>query len=594
MSPSPPASDIAEAARAAIYDVIAKRRDVRLFRPGVPVPDDALVRMLYAAHLAPSVGFSQPWDFVVVRDLARRQRIRENFLRCRHIEAARFAPERREKYLAYRLEGIVESALNLCVTVDLRPAEEAILGTTAQPEALRWSACCAVQNLWLAARAEGIGVGWVSIVEPAILRAELELPPGIEPVAYLCVGVPVEFLARPMLEETGWRPRKALCDAIHDETYRGGSAVRRAPARSSAEAAGSEIVPEPPPFDTGAASAARAHQAKLTKPVGSLGRLEELAIWYAGAVGQFPVLPPARSELFVFAADHGVVAEGVSPYSSAVTAAMVQNFLAGGAAVNALARSCGVDLTVVDVGVAGDLTSLPTPPQARFVSAKVRAGTRNFQREPALTRAEVDRALGVGVRMAQEAKERGTALLLAGEMGIGNTTAAAALLSALTGLAPKETVGRGTGVDDQGLAHKAKVVSDALARHAPLPRDPYAVLCAVGGLEICAMAGLMLGGAASRVPVVVDGFISGVAALLAIGLRPAVKDYLCLAHLSAERGQGALCRALGLSPVLDLGMRLGEGTGAILAAHLVSTAVRAQAEMATFATAGIPDRSRVR
>lgn len=205
--------------RDAIYKVISLRRDIRMFRAGERVPDEVLLRILGAAHQAPSVGYSQPWDFVVVCDAAVRREIRASFLRCREREAARFSPERREKYLAYRLEGIEESDLNLCVTVDLRARDEAVLGTTTQPEALRWSACCAVQNLWLAARAEGIGIGWVSIVEPAILRRLLALPDGVEAVAYLCVGYPVEFRDRPMLEETGWLPHRPLEDAIHRDRF---------------------------------------------------------------------------------------------------------------------------------------------------------------------------------------------------------------------------------------------------------------------------------------------------------------------------------------------------------------------------------------
>jgi 5,6-dimethylbenzimidazole synthase len=210
-----------EADRRAIYAVIERRRDIRHFRPGADVPAPTLRRILEAAHHAPSVGFSQPWDFVLVHDRERRSRIRESFLRCREREAMRFPPERREQYLSYRLEGILESALNLCVTVDLRAREEPILGTTTQPETLRFSVCCAVQNLWLAARSEGVGVGWVSIVEPEVLRQELGLPAGVETVAYLCVGIPVEFTDRPLFETTGWRPRRSLDEAIHLERFDG-------------------------------------------------------------------------------------------------------------------------------------------------------------------------------------------------------------------------------------------------------------------------------------------------------------------------------------------------------------------------------------
>jgi 5,6-dimethylbenzimidazole synthase len=192
---------------------------VRHFDPTRDVADDVLERILGAAHMAPSVGFSQAWHFIVVRDQARRERLHQSFLRCRQIEAARFAPERREQYLNYKLEGIRESALNLCVTVDLRSQGEAIVGTTAQPESVRASVCCAIQNLWLAARAEGVGVGWVSILEPALLRGEFALPEGVEAVAYLCVGYPLAFRRKPMLEETGWKNRRTLAEVIHRERW---------------------------------------------------------------------------------------------------------------------------------------------------------------------------------------------------------------------------------------------------------------------------------------------------------------------------------------------------------------------------------------
>ena len=206
----------ADDARRAVYEVIRTRRDIRHFAPDRAVAADVLERILDAAHHAPSVGFSQPWGFVLVRELAQRMRIRASFLRCRAREAERFPSPRREQYLALQLEGIVDAPLNLCVTVDLRAKGEAVLGATVQPDAVRFSACCAVQNLWLAARAEGIGVGWVSIVEPAVLRDELALPAGVEPLAYLCVGHPIAFRSQPMLEEVGWLPRRALADVVYE------------------------------------------------------------------------------------------------------------------------------------------------------------------------------------------------------------------------------------------------------------------------------------------------------------------------------------------------------------------------------------------
>src|SRR5579883_506669 len=571
-----------EEARRAVYDAIALRRDVRHFRPGEDVDDATLARVLSAAHLAPSVGFSQPWGFVVVRDRERRARVRESFLRCREAESARFPPARREQYRSLRLEGILDSALNVCVAVDLRSRGEAILGTTVQPEAVRASACCAVQNLWLAARAEGVGVGWVSIVEPAVLREELALPAGVEPIAYLCVGKARAFRARPMLEEAGWLPRRPVEEVVFAERWADRPACPAAAAQPPTSAAGDRR-------DAGDAArdAARGHHAELTKPAGSLGRLEELAVWYAGVVGRFPCAPPERAGVAVFAGDHGVVREAVSAYGSQVTAAMVCNVMAGGAAINVLARRYRVELALVDVGVAGDLSAAPGAPEVALVSRKVRAGTRNLRHEAAMTGAEAQAALDAGALTADACIDGGAQILGTGEIGIGNTTSAAALACVFLGAAPADVVGRGTGVDDAAHARKIAVVDDALRREALSPGDPLRALACVGGLELAAMVGLMLRASERRVPVVLDGFLAGVSALVARAMRPSVVASLLASHASAERAGPRVLEALGLAPLLSLGMRLGEGTGAVLGIDLVRSAVALQHEIATFATAGV-------
>jgi nicotinate-nucleotide--dimethylbenzimidazole phosphoribosyltransferase len=574
----------ADEARRAVYDAIALRRDVRHFRPDVEVEADVLARILEAAHLAPSVGFSQPWGFIVVRDREIRGRIRDSFLTCRQAEAVRFPPERREHYLAHKLEGILEAPLNICVAVDLRPRPDAILGTTVQPESVRASACCAVENLWLAARVEGIGVGWVSIVEPAVLRRELGLPAGVEPIAYLCVGHPVAFRQRPMLEETGWEQRRPVASVIHQNRWtEAPPAPTPLPPRVSTHGA-------VPVFSEEARYRSLAHQELLTKPHGSLGRLEELAAWYAGARGDFPIAAPAKIRLALFAADHGVVVEGVSAYNSSVTAAMVANIMAGGAAINALTSHYRVDLSLIDVGVAGDLSAVPRDPVVPLQRAKVRAGTANIRHEPAMTQDEAREAFGLGARCADDAIDGGADLLAIGELGIGNTTAATALACVFTERPAQELVGRGTGVDDEGLARKLVAVSEAIERHAPSRSDPIAALAAVGGLELAAMAGFILEAARRQRPVVLDGFLGGVAALVAQAIDRGVWQYLLASHLSAERAARVVLDTLGLKPVFDLGLRLGEGTGAVIAADLVRAAVETQLSMATFATAGIVAR----
>ena len=577
-----------EDARRAVYDCIARRRDIRHFLPGIAVDPAALNRILGAAHQAPSVGLSQPWGFVVIRELTVRARVRDSFLRCREAEASRFPEGRRDAYLAHKLEGICDSSLNLCVAVDLRDRDEAILGTTVQPEAVRASACCAVQNLWLAARAEGIGVGWVSIVEPSVLREELGLPPGVEPIAYLCLGHPTEFRRRPMLEESGWRAVVSLDDVVHwDGRWR--DARKPPPSLPPAQSNPPGRAITAPSVE--ARAAALAHLTTLAKPIGSLGRLEELAVFYASAHGRFPPPPFARATLALFLADHGVAVEGVSAFGSPITAAMAANVMAGGAAINTIAADCRVEISMTDVGIAGDLSALPTAPVVPLRRARVRAGTANLAREPAMTRAEAESAMAVGAQSAQAAIAVGSTVIALGEIGIANTTSAAALVCAFTGVAPPQAVGRGTGIGDAVRTRKVAVVEAALARHRPDISDPLGVLAALGGLEIAALVGCMLEAARGRRPVVLDGLVTNAAALVAAALEPHVVGYLLAAHESPEPSARIALEHLQLRPLLELDMRLGEGTGACLGVALLRTAVLTQASMATFATAGIVGRS---
>ncbi len=343
-------------------------------------------------------------------------------------------------------------------------------------------------------------------------------------------------------------------------------------------------LPTIPPLDLEAQAAARARHDQLTKPPGSLGRLEALALQLAAITGQ-PRPVVARKAVIVMAGDHGVTAEGVSAYPAAVTPQMVLNFVHGGAAINVLARQAGARVVVVDVGVAADLGEQPG-----LLSRKVAYGTRNMARGPAMTRAEAEAALQVGLETVRVEIDQGLDLVATGDMGIGNTTPSAAITAVLTGAPVARVTGRGTGVDDAGLARKVAVIEQALRANQPDGRDPLDVLAKVGGLEIGGLVGVMLGAAARRVPVVVDGFISGAAALVAAGLAPGVKPYLIAAHQSVEAGHGVLLAHLGLRPLLDLELRLGEGTGAVLAFNLVEAAARILSEMATFAEAGVSDK----
>jgi nicotinate-nucleotide--dimethylbenzimidazole phosphoribosyltransferase len=339
------------------------------------------------------------------------------------------------------------------------------------------------------------------------------------------------------------------------------------------------------PLDAGAMAATRERLDQLTKPVGSLGRLEELALQLAGITGQ---QQPrfADKVVIVLAADHGVAAEGVSAYPQAVTAQMVRNFLNGGAAINALARAAGARVVVVDLGVATEM-----PPLDNLLSRRIGPGTANFAHGPAMSRMAAASAISTGMAVVEAEAARGLDVLALGEMGIANTTASSAIVAALTGRPAANVTGRGTGIDEAAWIHKIAVVEHALALNQPDPDDPIDVLAKVGGYEIGGLVGAILAGAGRRIPIVLDGFISGAAALLAARLCPAARPYLIAGHCSPEPGHQVALGQLGLSPLLDLGLRLGEGSGAALALHVVDAATAILSEMATFADAGVAQRA---
>ena len=340
------------------------------------------------------------------------------------------------------------------------------------------------------------------------------------------------------------------------------------------------------PADAAAMAEAVALDRRLTKPPGALGRLEALGAQLCGIAGVCPPPLPTPAAVAVFAGDHGVVAEGVTPWPQEVTAQMVANFCAGGAAINVLARQTGARVLVVDVGVAS-----PLEPRPGLALRKVAAGTGDLATGPAMTIAQATAALDVGAEVAAELVADGAAALVTGEMGIGNTTPAAALIAAFTGRPAAEVTGRGTGVDDRTLAVKVGVVERALALHAAaIAAGPIPTLAALGGLEIAALAGFVVGGAAARVPVVVDGVIADAALVVAAALAPDVLACCVAGHRSHEPGATAALDHLGLTPLLDLGMRLGEGSGACLALPVVEAAARLLREMATFDSAGVSEK----
>jgi len=338
------------------------------------------------------------------------------------------------------------------------------------------------------------------------------------------------------------------------------------------------------PVETHWLTAARSRHLSLTKPPGSLGHLEDVGVRMA-AIAETVTPSILKKRIYVTAADHGVTSEGVSAYPREVTHQMVFNFLRGGAAINVLARHCGIEVEVVDAGVDYDF-----PVSPGLVSRKIMPGTHNMTQGPAMSRAQALQAISTGIDLAGLAKEDGVQLVGVGEMGIGNTTAASAITSSLTGTNSDAVTGRGTGVDDGMLGRKRRAIRAALEVNQPSGRDAVDILHKVGGLEIGVMMGITLGCAAARIAVVADGFISTAAAALAVAACADTRDYLFIAHLSAEPGHRALLEFIGGRPILDLGMRLGEGTGAALAMHLIESSTRILSEMATFQEAGVSDK----
>ncbi len=533
--------------REALHEVIDARRDVRRYRPD-PVPPAALERVLTAAHRAPSVGHSQPWRFVVVADATIRDRAALLADRERLRQARLLDPDAARRLLDLQLEGIREAPLGVVVCCDRRAPAAGVLGRATFPDADLWSCACAIQNLWLAARAEGLGVGWVTLFRPEELAGLVGLPEGVLTMGWLCLGWPDERPPEPGLVRAGWSRRMPLADVILYDRW---------PA--------DDVAPAPPPSrlrapEQRAVVHARDVADRLLTPPGSLGVLDR-AVDRVVALGRGTADGGA---LLVAAADHPVAALGVSAYAAAVTREVTEAAVAGRALGATAARAAGLDVAVVDAGVDGGpvpgaLTLRPTGQRGDLLSA------------PALSPEDVGALLAGGRRLGRRLAGRG--LLALGEVGAGNTTVAAALASALLRADPDDVVGLGAGADAATLERKRRVVASAVDRarrdKPRLQREPLTALAELGGPEITLLAGAVLGAAAAQAPVVLDGFAVSVAALVAVMLEPAAQANLIAGQRSRERGHELVLEHLGLEPLLDLRMRAGEGAGAAFAAGLL-------------------------
>ncbi len=556
---APRAWAFGERERDAFYAAVLGRRDIRRFRPDDLEPD-VLERILSAAHAAPSVGHSQPWRFVVVRDADTRDRAALMADREWHRQAATFADRSGRQMLDLQLHGIRDAPVGVVVCCDRRTAAQGVLGRATFVDADMWSCACAIENLWLAARVEGVGTGWVTLFQPDELAALIGLPEGVETLGWLCLGWPDERPPEPGLERAGWSTRQPLSDVVLWERWHE-----------------DDEGPLPPPSHLHApepASVVGARDAAdlLLTPPGSLGALDR-AVDRMVALGLGSDAPVTA---VIAAAGHPVTGHGVSTYDDAVTREVLEATVAGESLGAVAARLVGADVVAVDAGVPGD-------PVAGADRCRPAGARGDLVSSDAMSAADAVRMVGSGRELGRSLHGRLVAL---GEVGIGNTTVAAALVAGLLGLAAGDAVGLGAGGDSATLERKRTAVDAALRRVASAQADlgdPMVTLAALGGPEIAYLAGVALGAAEAGSLVVLDGLVTSAAALVAVAMEPAVAAHLVAGQESREQAHRVVNAQLGLEPLLSLRLRSGEGVGALLAVQLLRTAaaLRSQAGRVT-------------
>ena len=550
--------------RAALAEAIAARRDVRRFRPD-PVGDDVLLEVLAAGHAAPSVGHSQPWRFIVVQDPHLRASAAVMADRARLAQARQLDADSARHLRSLQLEGIREAPVGIVVCCDRRARPAGVLGRATFPDTDLWSCACAVENIWLTARAHGLGLGWVTLFDPAELSALLGLPDGVVTLGWLCLGWPDERLPAPGLERHGWSRRLPLAEVVLRDRWPGVAAPVAPRDRTSAA---SGVGPSA--AVGGARVLARDSEDRLLAAPGSLGLLGDTLL-RVGAVAA----RDAAGTLVIAGADHPVADAGVSAFPRSITRVVARALAVGEGQGAAMARAAGLHVCLADCGIDGDHIQ-------GWRDVRPSGARGDLSSADALERSGVAGLLVAGDRIGHEFAAAGPVAL--GEVGIGNTTVAAALAAALLGLPAEQVVGRGAGSDTAIVARKQHVVQQSLARMGE--RLPLAgqlsrsrvedLLGGIGGPEQVFLTGVCLGVADAGGLVVLDGMLTAVSALVAVRHRPEVQAHLVAGHLSAEPAHRRVLEALGLEPLLDLRLRAGEGVGAVLALSLISTARQAR------------------
>lgn len=551
-------------------DILKSRRDTRHFTAD-EVPEEVIEKALQAGHWAPSVGLTDATRYYIIKSAEVKNAIKNLFLDYnKKAESLTDNPEQKEHYKSLKLEAIEEAPIGLIIAYDRSVLNQFTIGTVGSNEAVKFSSVCAAQNIWLSLTDQGYGMGWVSILNYHQFKKILDLPENIEPLGYFCVGKPAtNYNNQPMLQQLQWKQKSEapVCTEIKNVTE---SYISDLKLKIQVE---TDIQND---FNT-------LLQEKIdgkTKPVGALGTLETLAFQMAMV---FETLSPKiiYPNIVVFAADHGIANHGVSAYPQDVTRQMVGNFLAGGAAINVFCQQNNIQLSIVDSGVNYDF-----PTNANLINAKIAKGTQSFLHAPAMTETELQLCFEKGKSIVEKITKTGSNCIGFGEMGIGNTSTASVLMSILTGYSIEECVGKGTGVADDKLLQKQSLLKKAIENYSG-PADLKEQLAYFGGFEIIQMASGMLTAFENKMLILVDGFICSVAFLIASKMNPSIIKNAIFCHCSAEQAHQKLLQYLNAKPILNLDLRLGEGTGCAIAFPILKSAEVFLNEMASFESAGV-------
>ena len=551
-----------------LHEIMKQRRDTRHFTRD-DVPQEVLDKAILAGHFAPSVGLTNATRFYIIRKAAIKSEIKKIFQNY-HEKASNLtdSPIQKEKYLQLKLEAIEEAPIGLIIAYDRSVLDTFTIGTVGSNESIKYSAVCAAQNIWLSLTEQGFSMGWVSILNHYDFKNLLDLPEHIEPIGYFCVGKPsTNYDNQPMLQQLKWNEKTVLPvvleiekTVVHQKIVSDDLASENNISKFS-----SEIIQHK--IDT------------KTKPLGALGKLETIAHQIA-TIQQALELRIIKPTLVVFAADHGIATHGVSAYPQEVTRQMVENFLTDGAAINVFCKQNNINLKIVDAGVNYDF-----PKNKKLINKKVAKGTQSFLQTPAMSLDELYLAFQFGKEITEQIANSGTNCIGFGEMGIGNTSSASVLMSVLTQLPIEECVGKGTGVDSEKYLRKVQLLSEAISNHTITNLED--ALACFGGFEIIQMAGAMLEAKNKNMLILVDGFIATVSYLIAFIKNPEIKQNAIFCHCSSEKAHITLLNYLNATPLINLEMRLGEGSGVAVAFPIIQSAVAFFNEMASFESAGV-------